>query len=385
MKKSFSKIFLPVTLILCAVTVGGAYASWSYGASSAQNQDAGIAAVVGSFQYSRTIYIASAKVIGGSYESASITKTTDTTATADVKLLDSRTSTVQMEVLFYNPYSASYYYDETDATSNNGNVGMTISGLTQKQEVPSKSYATLRLEFSYVDGGNLSNGDLLSDLTFKFNLDKEAIGGVVAETAIEKFEDILNNETTADSFEQLTTAMNNRGNFLNKGSSVTYIGNVAGADSGDSSTLVELFGSELMEMDLDGDGNPEPITMMVKREDLDGNSNTGDTYTYSNGWFGQETVEGVEMTLYITADSFDGKSQGDEMKVYAAVYTKYPNEQTWTQIVPLTQGWAPANNYTNGDRGEANSFNTDDWYTKEEATGETHIDIETLVRRYVQN
>ena len=139
---------------------------------------------------------------------------------------------------------------------------------------------------------------------------------------------------------------------------MTYIGNVAGSSDDDSKVIQTLFGDEFMSMDLDGDGKAEPITIMIKREDIDGNAATGGSYTYTN-WFREYTVNGVEMTIYITSENLNNVSNGKSVVVYAASFTKLPNQSEWTDLVPLTKGTANANNYSG--YGSANSFNTDTW------------------------
>ena len=160
----------------------------------------------------------------------------------------------------------------------------------------------------------------------------------------------------------------------NKASAVTYIGNVDGSNSGDSNTIGNLFGSEFMTMDLDGDGKKEPITMMIKRLDLDNNVYTGDEYTYTN--LGRNyTVHGAEMTLYITSQDLSSVRNGAEIVVYAATFTKLPDATEWTDLVGLTKGTATANNYTG--YGNSNSFNTDTW---ESDSGES---MEELVSKAI--
>lgn len=131
-----------------------------------------------------------------------------------------------------------------------------------------------------------------------------------------------------------------------------------------------LFGDEFMSMDLDGDGNAEPITMMIKRENLDNNTLTGDSYTYTS-WGREYVVNGVEMTLYITSENLDNVSSGKSVVVYAASFTKLPDSTTWTDLVPLTKGKANANNYSG--YGSANSFNTDTWVSDDGKTIEELI------------
>ncbi len=319
---------------------------------------------MGAFRYG-LIYITKITLTGGSYSSGNVTKTGDTDITADLVLADDPASSLTLEVVFYNSTAVSYYYDEAVTVSaNNAEILPTVSGVSQGEEIPAGAYKIITVTFAY--GGTASDPALLSQLHFQFTVDKDSIGDIVAESAVSRFLEVLNDP---QSYGQLTGAMDDRGG-LNKASVITYIGNVAGADSGDSQVINSLFGQEFMSMDLDGDGNTEPITIMIKREDLDGNATTGSSYSYTS-WGRETTVNGVEMTIYITADSFDGISSGDAMTVYAASFTKMPGADKWIEVVSLTKGTATANSYSGW--GGANSFNTDTWQSENGDTMEVLV------------
>ncbi len=375
MLKRIGKAFMLFFLLFC-VSVTGVCATWVY-LSNPENKNAQLTLGAGAFTYGQ-IYITDVTVTGGSYASAAVEKIAATRIQETITLRAAANSSVTVDVTFYNSMDVSYYYDEEEViASDNGRIVQTVSGIEQKEEVPGKTYKTLTVMFGF-DGTNYTNTTLHGELNFKFTVDKDSIGEVVAVTAVERFENILNNVVVDDSYQTLSDAMSDRADgSWNAGSSVTYIGNVAGATSGDSAVLNGLFGEEFLSMDLDGDGDVEPITMMIKREDLDNNTATGASYTYvTSSWFGNDTthtVNGVEMTVYITAASYNGISHGDTLTVYAATFTKTSGVDKWTLLVPLTKGTATANNYQNGDYGTANSFNTDNWES------EDGKDMETLV------
>ena len=345
-------------LVLCA-TVGGVLAAWQYQDGPPEPVSAVKSVALNDFRYG-LLYITRASVKGGSYAKANISQLGDLDIRADLTLNTSADSNVVVEVTFYNNTTTSYYYDKTETvSSNNEQIGFTVSGIEKGEEIPGRSYKTVEVRFAY--SGGTSVAAALKELHFKFVVDKNDIADIVARTAVDRFRDILNNVAFDGSYQMLENAMNNRSGF-NKASAVTYIGNVAGSSSNDSQVIQTLFGEEFMSMDLDGDGKQEPITMMIKRENLDGNTATGDDYTYSySSWGGsrQETVEGAEMTLYITATDLGNVSNGRSVVVYAAAFTKLEGADIWTDLVPLTKGTADANNY--GGYGSANSFNTDTW------------------------
>lgn len=341
---------IALVMVLC-MAVSGVYATWTF-LGPAQEEENGLSASLGSFSYG-TFYITNIEITGGSYKSASVEKVSDTNISADISLNSNSSSTVVAEITFYNSAEASYYYNEVQTVStDNSSISCTVSGIEQKEEVPALSYKTITATFGF--DGSTSKADLLSEVHFSFVVDKESIGIVVAQSAVTRFEDIINSVVTPDSYNTLETAMNNRGS---NASTVSYIGNVAGAHDDDSALIEELFTKEFLTMDLDGDGKSEPITMMIKRENLDGNTKTGDDYTYKSFFGASRVVQGVEMTIYITSEGFNSST----LTVYAASYTILDGEEKWTQVVPLTKGTASANNYSSGAFGEDNSFNTDTW------------------------
>lgn len=368
MRRNFLLTLALSLFVALSLLVTGVMADWKY-MQKPEELDVDLLRNVGSFRYG-TLYITEVSVTGGNYETAGASKTADQDISANLKLNANNSSAAVISVTFYNNTDVSYYYNEAQNISHSNNaITYSVSGINQKDEVPAKSFKTITVTYSY-DGAVSSARELLSQIHFSFVIDKDSIGEVVAQTAVDRFKDILNNKVANDSYDTLENAMNSRGSLFNKASAVTYIGNVAGSSSGDSSVIEELFGEEFMHMDLDGDGKTEPITIMIKRENLDGDLSTGASYTYSS--FGRDTtVDGVEMTLYITADNLNNVSNNQSVSVYAAVFTKPADSDGWVQITPLTTGTASANNY-NG-YGSANSFNTDTWKSSD---GQT---IETLV------
>lgn len=349
---------LIAVFLLFALVVPGVFAQWVY-FSPPQPAEKQLGTNLKEFVYGM-LYITSIKYDGAATNI--MTKTGETTVDVDITLPSNASATKSVEITFYNSTNVSYYYDKTETVSqNNSNIIYTVSGVNQKDEIPANSHKTITVTFSY-SGNNTSNTSLDAKLNFHFVVDKSSIGIVAAQTAVQRFADILNNTAAEDSYNTLITAMNNRGS---SSISMSYIGNVAGADDEDSSVIKELFTEEFLTMDLDGDGKSEPITLMIKRENLDGNNETGDSY---RGLFNIQ-VRGNEMTIYITSEGFDNST----LNVYATTFTKMPGESEWIMVVPLTKGTANANKYSITDR-KNNSFNTGTWMD------ENGKDMDTLVK-----
>lgn len=367
MRRGSSLILLMSLLLVLSLSVSGVFAVWHYyGPTQTQTKD--VTANLSAFRYG-LLYITKVTVLPGTYITAQVAKNGDLNLSADIALNPQAGAQVVVEVTFYNSTANSFYYNKTDVVSwNNDAIGYTVSGIETKDEIAGKTYKTVQVAFTF-NGNNYSANSLQGELHFNFVVDKESIGDVVAQTAVDRFRAILNNEVFENAYQTLEDAMNNRSG-LNKASAVTYIGNVVGANTQDSNTIKELFSEEFLSMDLDGDGKTEPITMMIKRENLDNNTATGDAYTYTS-WGREYTVNGAEMTIYITAENLSNVSSGKSVVVYAASFTKLAGADTWTELVPLTIGTANANNY--GGYGSANSFNTDTW------TSESGKSIKELV------
>ena len=352
-----------ILLVVCMVvpSVGATWVFYENPLPAYENMLVGLKA----FAYG-PFYITKIEQVGGDYSSATTLKIADTDVESNVTLSNSTSSTVVYNITFYNSTDVSYYYKDTQVLSwDNDGITYTVTDIEQKEEVPAKTYTSLTLTYKY-ENGVPTDKDLLAKLHFNFVVDKESIGVVVAQTAVNRFEQILNNKIFDNSYEVLENTMNAHGS---NSSIVTYIGNVAGATNADSKFIEEMFTSEFLQMDLDGDGKSEPITIMIKRENLDSDETTGDDYTYTEGgWFGNttyKTVKGVEFTIYITSEGFSSRT----LNVYASTFTKLPGGNEWIEVVPLTKGTATANNYNGW--GASNSFNTDTWKSTDGKTMDT--------------
>ena len=358
---------LAVCVLLTVLLTSGVLATWVY-YTQPEPMRSDISNTASAFRYGE-IYIVSIGQASGDATAASLVKTADTKAATEVTLKPQNGNSASFEVTFYNGSDVTYYYNKTEALSwSNDNIVFSVSGIEQKEAIAPKSYKTVTVTVAYKNNTASASNSVTGELNFLFVVDKDSIGVVVARTILDRFRDILNNVVAPDSYLTLDTAMDNRTGW-NKASDVTFIGNVVGSNSDDTVVLESLFGDELTHMDLDGDGKMEEITIMIKRENLDANDNTGDTYSYTNR-NQVYSVHGAEMSIYITSDKLNTMRRGDEAVVYAAVFTKLPGASQWTMMVPLTKGTAAVNSYTSGDYffGSADSFNTSKWTSDEGAT-----------------
>ena len=292
-------------------------------------------------------------VSGGAYIDPDTLSYTNTIVNSRIVMQenDSGKMEARFSITVFNNTDVSYYYlamvrgtyttDSGELVAySNENIVLTPD-IQMGDEIKPGEMLTFNVTASFADNAtDTSDPSLTSIIDYQFstvkpeNKDEAAVAGV-----LERFPEILN---TAETYEYLISAMNTR---PSNRVSTSYIGNVVEAHDQDSAAIEYLFGETMM---LNIDGVNMPVTVMIKRENIDGNRNTGE----SPGWFG-----GREMTLYITADPLD--VAGAYVPVYAAVYTKNSNSDTWYQLGDVFKGTAKVVTYAG--RNGTGSFDTDTW------------------------
>lgn len=162
----------------------------------------------------------------------------------------------------------------------------------------------------------------------------------------ENLSEILNEETQYD---QLTQAMDD--NYQQGiGWTASFVGNAT--QSGSQQLLSDLFQGALSAQIDDEDVK---ITCIIKRENIDGNDATGDSYTVDG-----ITYSGCEMTLYVTTSDVDNLAFNTKIPVYAMVFTRYSSDGEWVQIgSSVYEGTAAIVGYFGGTTN--GSFNTGEW------------------------
>ena len=138
-----------------------------------------------------------------------------------------------------------------------------------------------------------------------------------------------------------------------------YIGNVTGSSSADSIAVNTLFSGQLQITV--GKENMD-ATVLIKHENLDGNTLTGDEYTLRYNQYGDITHEGCEMTLYLSIDPLN--RAGAYVPVYAVVFTCDRDANgnqisDWYRIGSTYAGTANVVTYDGGNG--TGSFVTDNW------------------------
>ena len=283
-----------------------------------------------------------------------------TTHNSTVDLGNNKNNTASFEITVYNNTGEKYGFnavtyalnDDTSLSAyDNENIVFNLVGLERKTPIEDKAYLTFEVVFSYKDNKVPSNKVLNSILNYEFipfDSIPEDEEEIAANGVLERFEEIITNVMEKN---ELTEQMDKPDE--NDRHDESYIGNVFGASEDDIEVLNRLFAGDLH---LNINGVDTEVKILIKRENLDGRSNTGDD-------------QGREFTIYITTDSLE-KSwfQTRNAVVYAGVYTKYPGATDWIQVGPLFEGTARVLGYNGSTLGEG-SFNTDTW--KEKGTNKT--------------
>lgn len=276
--------------------------------------------------------------------------------------LDSAGDEKTLEITFYNNTAVNYYfkgvtYDTSIAGAyTNQNIKVEC-GMEASQKLEAKKECTASITFSFAEGYTPTGSETLrSILDFQWVF----TGGEVNEIVAENFETVLNDES---SYEKLTRAMDENYNGTQLWTA-SYAGNVPGAASSSSELFEALFG----DLNIMLSDEFVTATCIIKRENIDGDSNTGDSYSVkdeSGNVVG--SYSGCEMTIYLTTADLSKDEEGnykyvwpDKISVYAMIFTSYDSGKTWKQIGEnMYEGTATVVGYKGGTSG--GSFDTGSW------------------------
>lgn len=291
---------------------------------------------------------------------------TGTVLNSTVTLGNSNTSTVSFDISIFNNSEYVYKFNGVkylEEAYSNADILFELNGLEHGDQITGHQFLDFTITFSYENSQAVSNKVLNSVLNFEFVPEDEYVAEVVVSDATTKFKEILN---SAQDYQTLIDQMNTSswGRL-----DTSYIGNVVGATSNDTLILEALFTEgEKTYLTLNIGGKETNITAMVKREDVDGKSTTGDG-------------NGREMTIYMTASTI-GRNP---VQVFASVFTKEGNGE-WYQLGQMYEGTASTNNYQWGNLGsEKNSFHTGTWASAVDYYGSgTGATIEEVIAAYLK-
>lgn len=347
--------------------------------------------------YFAPIYISNVSVYSGNGTLQSENHATETVLQSSLLLPNNKNASIVLAVTVKNRTDDVYGYNATIAgtdtsTYSNPNVTYAVyadaackTRLAQKTPLYPKTTAegadglTFYVKFSYQNGYTPSSAETLNSyLNFNFKTPIDSIiEDAAVNNAIDQFYDILNDHIGDVDYNDLIFAMDNVGN---SDRNISYIGNVAGAPAADVAAINSLFDGQLS---VNINGTEQEVKFILKRENIDGNTATGGpTIKYTDG-YGQQTVTGFEMVMYMTTETLERDSfLGSTYKtVYAVVYTSYDGGKTWEQLGEMYKGEARVVSYAGSYFGEG-SFTTDTWRsTVNYYSLGTRQSIETLIAK----
>lgn len=355
------------------------------------------------------IYIVGAEMVSSSNATASQLRYIEPTNLETTFRGSQNSSSVTYKITVFNNtqyeycYSG-YYCDSSLPYNGNQYLNMNWGGMTvTAKDNPTDTSATFNDKDAIVAGGTRifyvtytygwrvpKNQDLSLLVNYQFGVNVDSVEGVAIDKTFEKFKSILNDTSEGGGYATLVDVIDNKYDYGGPSNQwqATYIGNVTGSHSEDSEAVNKLFGDKLTITIDDVETN---VTVLIKREDVDGNVNTGDSYAIGSG-SSYIHAEGCEMTLYLTTDKLDRSGSAE---VYAAVFTCNVNDDgsygNWYMLGDMFRGTAPVIGYEGQD--STGSFHTDTWkstaatyqVTDTYSYSVASTDIRTVVQAVDQN
>ncbi|MBR1983350.1 MAG: hypothetical protein IKA12_01535 [Clostridia bacterium] len=337
--KLVSKICILLGLIIVPLTAAGVFATWKYASPLSYEQNYDLKMVLAEDVHIVEASFSEGKGGGDAVVNGFIREFLNSTA----KLTTVSTSTATLKLKVYNNARETYAYNAVKYHAEQyDNVDIVVKpSIEHGDMIAPGEYLEFDVTFSYKKGITPSNTILNSYLEFDFvPLDKLPPKEEIAvDGALAQFELIINDVNDTGSFTKLLNQMDDGANNNRNDS---YIGNVEGATDSDTELLAELFQGNLK---LNIDGVDTDVTVIIKREDVDGNANTGD-------------AEGREMAIYLTTDGLNRIFSS--APVYVAVFTSDDDGNEWYQLGQMYEGTANVVGY-GGNIFGTGSFNTDTW------------------------
>ena len=263
--------------------------------------------------------------------------------------------------LFYQTNLSGYNNNLVNDITNGGSIDS--SKINVKVSFPNGKIVapgeTLVFEVTYTLGSNRqtfpSRNSYKTLLNYQFGINVES-EEAARDAVHEKFLNILNSSVT---YNELVTKLDDKYDGYNEWTS-NYIGNVSSAVNDDSMTVETLFAGQL---NMVINGQTKKASVLIKHENLDNNTKTGDDYVATHSSGNQFKGYGCEMTLYLTTEELNNANGW--ATVYVTVFTCDRDENgnivgSWYKIGETYEGEANVVGY-NGESGGTGSFVTDNW------------------------
>ncbi len=231
---------------------------------------------------------------------------------------------------------------------------------------------TFTVTFTH-NGSSPVDLSLISLINYEFlpydSISPDIVDSGVANDALVKFEDVLNNVDDPDSYQKLVDQMAKSEETDRY--SPDYIANFDSAHADDKAVIEELFGTDSLKIVLDG--VETEVRLIIKKENV------------------TDLFDGDEFTVYITTHSLlrdDADREGFILysyyasPIYAAVYTA--DNGSWSMIGDMYTGRGKLNKYSGGS-GEG-SFDTGTWEsTQAYGSAQSGSSIEEVLEANIRN
>lgn len=258
--------------------------------------------------------------------------------------------------LYYQNNLSGYHNNLVSTQHNSSKIGVVTSFPNGRVVAPGEY---LEFEVTYSLGSNRNTFPARKNfknlLNFQFGINVESQEAAI-DAVLTKFLNILNTKVTYD---ELVDKIDDKFDGYNEWTS-NYMGNVSDAVDADSMTVETLFAGQL---NMIINGQTKPATVLIKHENLDNNTMTGDSYSIKyNNQSNMTTYQGCEMTLYLTTDPLT--NAGGQAPVYVAIFTCDRDANgnivsDWYMVGDTYLGKAPIVGYSGGNG--TGSFVTDNW------------------------
>lgn len=292
---------------------------------------------------------------------ANLSKISDRTAgsvTYTVRVLNNTKYEYAYRGLYYQTQSVDNTYIVQNTNTNPTNKINIITSFPNGTVVQPGEYLEFEVRYTLGSDRNTFRArntfETLVNYQFGINVETEESA---RDAIADKFANILNTTVTYD---ELVDVLDNKFDGRQEWTS-NYVGNVGNANSDDAMAVNILFAGQL-QMIINGE--VKPATVLIKHENLDNNTKTGDDYVATNASNGGVfRGYGCEMTLYLTTDPLT--TANGYAEVYVCVYTCNRDDDgnivgDWYRIGDSYKGTANIVGY-NGETGGTGSFVTDNW------------------------
>lgn len=315
-----------VLTLLLTLSISGVFAFWQYSDSPPLSLDIHFLTSLFEYKEFKGIYIKSVSVVSSS--SASVGENAFTTPTLHTSTVTPGKSggSVTYKITVHNNTDITYWYsgvtpilDHHDSSLVGTNNGITLTTKDHQNDstatfnrddwVPPQTERDFYVTYTY--GAN-AQGTRSTKVNFKFDIRLDGVH--------DEFLALLNYSKPGEGYYVMIDELNQL--YAEDGTlSIT------------TESHPELFAQFFSDLMVNIDGEEKQASVVIRRENLDKDSSTGDNYSGNS-------PNGCEYTLYITVDS---KIPGQRTTVYAIAYSKGASGMgsQWYQVGELYEGTAP--------------------------------------------